>query len=161
MADRPYTVLSCCISLDGYLDDSSEQRLILSSAADLDRVDAVRATSDAVLVGASTVRRDDPRLQVRSAARREQRVAAGLEPTPLRVTVTRRADLDPAARFFDGPRPVVYVPSRSVRRAHSRFGDRATVVDGGARVSVPRLGRDLHARGVRRLLVEGGGRVHT
>ena len=56
---------------------------------------------------------------------------------------------------------MVYVPSRSVRRAHGRLGDRATVVDGGARVSVLRLGRDLQARGVRRLLVEGGGRVHT
>ena len=55
MADRPYTVLSWAMSLDGYLDDRSAQRLVLSNAADLDRVEAVRASCDAVLVGAGTV----------------------------------------------------------------------------------------------------------
>ena len=34
----PYTVLSCAMSLDGYLDDASGKRLVLSNAADLDRV---------------------------------------------------------------------------------------------------------------------------
>ena len=57
---RPYTILSCAVSLDGYLDDTSDRRLILSNTADLDRVDAVRADSDAILVGATTIRRDDP-----------------------------------------------------------------------------------------------------
>ena len=65
MAERPYTVLSWAMSLDGYLDDVSGQRLVLSNAADLDRVDAVRASCDAILVGAGTVRADNPRLVVR------------------------------------------------------------------------------------------------
>ncbi len=43
MADRPYTLLSCAMSLDGYLDDASDRRLILSNEADFDRVDEVRA----------------------------------------------------------------------------------------------------------------------
>ena len=43
MAERPYTLLSCGISLDGYLDAASGERLVLSNEADLDRVDAVRA----------------------------------------------------------------------------------------------------------------------
>ena len=66
MPDRPYTLISCCVSLDGYLDDAGPERLVLSPAADLDRVDAERAGCDAILVGAETVRRDDPRLLVRS-----------------------------------------------------------------------------------------------
>ena len=37
----------------------------------------------------------------------------------------------------------------------------ATVVDGGDPVDMRRLSEDLHARGVRRLMVEGGGTVHT
>ena len=49
----------------------------LSNAADFDRVDAERARCDAILVGAATVRADNPRLLVRSAARRAERVAAG------------------------------------------------------------------------------------
>jgi branched-chain amino acid transport system substrate-binding protein len=53
MADRPYTLLSCSMSLDGYLDSSTVQRLALSNDADFDRVDALRAGCDAILVGAS------------------------------------------------------------------------------------------------------------
>ena len=97
---RPYTVLSCCISLDGYLDDASEQRLLLSNDEDFDRVDALRAASDAILVGAATVRNDDPRLLVRDAGRVARRRAAGRPGQPIKVTVTARAKLDAQSRFF-------------------------------------------------------------
>ena len=65
-SQRPYVLLSCSLSLDGYLDNASHRRLVLSNAADLDRVDGVRAGCDAILVGAATVRADNPRLLVRS-----------------------------------------------------------------------------------------------
>ncbi len=58
MAERPYTLLSCGMSIDGYLDRASDERLLLSNDADLDRVDAVRAGCDAILVGAA---HDPPR----------------------------------------------------------------------------------------------------
>ena len=73
---------------------SAASRLLLSNEADFDRVDAVRASCDAILVGATTVRNDNPRLLVRSQALREERSARGLAPTPMKVTVTRRAELD-------------------------------------------------------------------
>ena len=57
MPERPYTILSCSISLDGYLGGASEERLVLSNEADLDRVDHVRAGCDAILVGAGTTPR--------------------------------------------------------------------------------------------------------
>src|SRR5689334_19916644 len=80
VGQRPYTLLSCAVSADGYLDDASDERLLLSNAADFDRVDAVRAGCDAILVGANTVRRDDPRLVLRDPDRRAARVAGGLPP---------------------------------------------------------------------------------
>jgi hypothetical protein len=43
MPERPYTLLSCGMSIDGYLDTATDERLVLSNDADLDRVDAVRA----------------------------------------------------------------------------------------------------------------------
>src|SRR5580693_3236663 len=97
---RPYVLLSAAMSADGYIDDASPRRLVLSGPEDLDRVDEVRAGCDAILVGAGTIRADDPRLLVRSAARRAARTARGLPSTPLRVTLTSGGDLDPAARFF-------------------------------------------------------------
>ena len=97
MVERPYTLLSCGMSIDGYVDDAGAGRLLLSNDADFDRVDAVRAGCDAILVGAATVRQDNPRLLVRSPARRRERVARGEPPTPLKVTVTGSCDLDPGA----------------------------------------------------------------
>lgn len=100
MTGRPYVVLSCAMSLDGCLDGTGEDRLVLSGAADLDRVDAERAAADAILVGAGTIRRDDPRLLVRSARRQAERRARGRPSQPAGITVTASGDLDPAARFF-------------------------------------------------------------
>ena len=84
MPERPYTLLSCGMSIDGYIDTATDERLMLSNDADLDRVDAVRADSDAILVGATTLRNDNPRLLVRAPSRRAARIARGLPPTPIR-----------------------------------------------------------------------------
>ncbi len=163
MADRPYTVLSCAVSIDGYLGGPTEHRLILSNAADLDRVDGLRAASDAVLVGATTVRRDNPRLLVRDRGRRVRRVARGAPSNPIKVTVTATAELDRCAEFFtagDVP-PLVYCARSAVARARERLGRAAEVVDAGDPVTLRGVSEDLHRRGVRRLMVEGGGAVHT
>lgn len=163
MPERPYTILSCGISLDGYLDGATPQRLVLSNAADLDRVDGVRAECDAILVGAATVRNDNPRLLVRNPRLRQQRRTRGLEESPTKVTVTEHADLDACSKFFttgDNDK-LVYCASRSLPVARRRLGGVATVIDGGQPVEVARLTEDLYDRGVRQLMVEGGGRVHT
>lgn len=163
MADRPYTLLSCGVSLDGYLDRPTTRRLALSNEADFERVDAVRASSDAILVGAATVRHDDPRLLVRSEELRAERLARGLPVTPTKVTLTRRGDLDPTAAFFTAgdPDKLVYCASGALRRTRRRLDEVATVVDGGRTVDLGQVAADLHRRGVRRLMVEGGGSVHT
>ncbi|MEV7327795.1 dihydrofolate reductase family protein [Micromonospora sp. NPDC093244] len=160
---RPYVLLSCATSIDGYIDDSSEQRLLLSNEDDLDRVDAVRASCDAILVGAGTVRRDDPRLLVRSAVRRAERVAGGRPASPVKVTLTARGDLDPTARFFtagDATR-LVYCATSALDKTRERLERAATIVDAGEPIDPAWLVADLAARGVRRLMVEGGGTVHA
>jgi 5-amino-6-(5-phosphoribosylamino)uracil reductase len=155
------------MSVDGYIDDSSPERLLLSNDEDFDRVDAVRATCDAILVGANTVRRDDPRLLVRSQVRRQERVARGLPPSPAKVTLTMAGDLDPSSRFFaaDDAVKIVYAASAVVDKLAVRLGESGAVVvdagDAGDSVDLRRLLEDLAGRGVRRLMVEGGASVHT
>jgi 5-amino-6-(5-phosphoribosylamino)uracil reductase len=151
------------MSIDGYLDGATEQRLLLSNDADFDRVDAMRAKCDAILVGAMTIRRDNPRLLVRSQARQDERARNGLRPNPKKVTVTAGGQLDPRANFFTAgdPEKIVYCASASAAEARDRLGHVATVVDGGQPVDFHRMACDLHARGVDRLMVEGGGTMHT
>jgi 5-amino-6-(5-phosphoribosylamino)uracil reductase len=136
---------------------------VLSNAADLDRVDRLRADCDAVMVGAGTVRSDDPRLLVRDDARRAERLARGWPATPAKVTVTARGDLDPTARLFTtgDTDKLVVCPTSVVRRLRRTLHGVATVLDGGVRVSMRSVTAALHERGVRRLMVEGGSQVHT
>ncbi len=151
------------MSIDGYLGSATPRRLALSNDADFDRVDAVRASCDAILVGAATVRNDNPRLLVRSTSRRDERTARGLAPSPIKVTVTGRADLEACSDFFTtgNMEKLVYCASRRVADARARLGSVATVVDAGQPVEMRRISEDLGARGVQRLMVEGGGKVHT
>jgi riboflavin biosynthesis pyrimidine reductase/pyrimidine deaminase RibD-like protein len=133
---RPHVLASCAVSLDGFLDDASPRRLVLSGPDDLERVDAERAGVDAILVGAGTVRADDPRLLVRSPERRAERTARRQPCSPLRVVLTR-TPLDPAARVLTEPGAETVTVS----------GPPGAVLD------------ELAGRGVVRLMVEGGAEV--
>lgn len=151
------------MSVDGYIDDAGPRRLLLSNEEDLDRVDAERARCDAILVGANTLRRDDPRLVIRSPARREERTARGLPASPIGVTLTRSGDLDPSLRFFQACEAarLVYCPAQLAPALRRRLGGRATVVGVGDQPDLGAILRDLAGRGARRLMVEGGSTVHT
>jgi riboflavin-specific deaminase-like protein len=154
---RPYVLLSCATSADGYLDDASPERLILSGPADLDRVDEVRAGCDAILVGAQTVRKDNPRLLIRDPRRSARRAARGLPPHPARVTLTATGDLDPGARFFaPGALRLVYCARAALPAARAGLGDLAVLIDAGDPAFLDFMLKDLAERGVARLLVEGG-----
>lgn len=163
MIQRPYVLLSCAATMDGYIDDATDGRLLLSNDADFDRVDAVRATCDAILVGANTIRVDNPRLLVRSTARRAERIACGRPESPIKVTLTGRGDLDPTAGFFTAgtAQKIVYCPTSALDKTAERLGSVATVVDAGEPLDLSRVLADLAARGVRRLMVEGGSSLHT
>jgi 5-amino-6-(5-phosphoribosylamino)uracil reductase len=149
--------------VDGYIDDNTEQRLLLSNDEDFDRVDDVRSGVDAILVGANTIRRDNPRLLVRSQPRRERRVAAGSPESPIKVTITGTGDLAPTASFFTAGdvRKIVYTSTDAFAQTSKSVGTVSDVVDAGDPLSLVAVLNDLAQRGVRRLMVEGGGTLHT
>lgn len=162
---RPYVLLSAAVSIDGHLDTRpGEDRLLLSNKQDFERVDSVRASVDAILVGAGTLRADNPRLLVNSAERRASRVAAGEPEYPLKVTITGTGTLDPGWKFWHhgGDKLVLAVGHEATAKARANLGDLATVQSVPAEAVWPAaldiLG-DEYA--VKRLMVEGGGTVHT
>jgi riboflavin-specific deaminase-like protein len=145
------------LSTDGGIaaDGSS---LPLSGPADKAVFHALRATSDAVVVGAGTVRREDygPVLLRRSG--RAWRAAHGREGLPPLVVVSGRLDLDPAARVFTGDvRTIVVTCAAAPPAARARLEQVADVlVAGDATVDVADAVEQLRARGLQRLLCEGG-----
>ena len=162
MTPRPYVTLSVATSIDGYIDDAGPERLLLSNAEDFDRVDRERAAADAILIGAETLRSDNPRLLVGSVERRRARIAKGRPEFPLRVIVSASGDLDPELRFWhQGGERLVYTTTTGRARIGDRVAEYAEIVALGAIVDFAALLDDLGERGVGRLMVEGGGRIHT
>lgn len=157
------------MSVDGRIDDTSPERLRLSNEEDFAEIDELRAGCDAILVGAGTLRADDPRLLVRSQKLRERRLDQGRTENLLKAVVTRKGHIDPGARLFStgDAGAVVYTGGRGVEVARERLEGRpetdppAEVVDAGDPLEVERILADLAERGVQRLLVEGGGHIHT
>lgn len=159
---RPHVLLSVATSIDGYIDDASPSRLLLSNAEDFDRVDQVRAESDAILIGAGTIRADNPRLLVNSAERRAKRIAAGKPEHPLKVTVSASGDLGPELKFWNhGGEKVAYTTDVAEGKLRKRLLGLADVVSLGSGVDLGALLDDLGRRGIERLMVEGGGTIHT
>jgi 5-amino-6-(5-phosphoribosylamino)uracil reductase len=158
-----HVVLSAAMSADGYIDDAAAAGLVLSDEADLDQVDEIRARSDAIMVGAETIRADDPRLTVKSAARRQERMTRGCPANPLKVTITASGDIDPGRRFFTEAdrRPLVYASLAAADQLGARLGAAAEVipVPGPDRLDLEWVVADLASRGIERLMVEGGAQV--
>lgn len=162
---RPYVLLSAAVSIDGFLDTRpGEDRLMLSNPEDFDRVDSVRASVDAILVGAGTLRADNPRLLVNSEERRAARVAAGRPEYPLKVTITGTGDLDPNWKFWHhgGEKLVLAVGQEAGRKAWAALGDLAEIVVVPTEHTWP-VALDVlgGSHGIHHLMVEGGGTIHT
>ncbi len=151
--ERPYVTCSIAASLDGCIDDMSGERLLISSGEHFQYVDQLRAVNDAILVGAETVRRDNPSLTVK-----------GTTAGPSKVTVVSSGDLDATARFFTTgeAQKIVYCPAERLAYFERKLSAIATIVSyESARIEPLFLLGDLLKRGVRNLLVEGGEKINT
>src|SRR5512135_1683018 len=105
---RPYVRLNVAATVDGKIDTFERRGVSISSARDKQRVDLLRAASDAVMVGGRTLHDEDPRLTVKSEALRLERQARGLPPNPAKVAVASRLHLRPDCRFLaDRPARII------------------------------------------------------
>src|SRR5437870_13116135 len=106
---RPYVIINVASTVDGKIDTVARRGAGISSEADRERVDRLRAEVDAVMVGSRTLLDEDPRLTVRSPELRAERVARGLPENPMKVSLVSKPRLLRAdARFVThGPARVV------------------------------------------------------
>lgn len=149
-------IVSVALSADGFLDDCTPRRLILSTPEDWAEVHRLRAGCDAILVGAETVRRDNPSLLTGDEALRRLRIGRGAAPDPVKVTLTRSCRLATDFRFFAGEGEKIVFAAGEVPEELRAV---ATVVECEGGISAALIVTELEKRGVKRLLVEGGAQV--
>jgi 2,5-diamino-6-(ribosylamino)-4(3H)-pyrimidinone 5'-phosphate reductase len=161
--ERPFVYVNMAMTADGKITSASREYPKFTSAHDKKVMDRLRAEADAVLVGAGTLRADDPPLHVRDLEMRQYRHSLGKPEELARIAVTSSLDLDPDLRFFRNSqeaRIVATVEEAPEDRAR-RLADIAEVWRvGRGRVDLTELLARLRARGVERLLVEGGGELN-
>lgn len=164
MKKFPYVLVKCAMSFDGYIDDASSERLMLSNWEDFDGVDAERSLCDAILIGANTLRKDNPRILVKSEERRQERVKKGLPENPLKVTITASGELSEHLNFFTqgNAKKLVYCSQPAFQKLATKLGAAAEVVTAqGATLDPEMVLANLSQRGVRRLMIEGGTKILT
>ena len=161
MTPRPYVFVNVAMTADGKIDSIRRKGAAISSSADKARVDQLRATSDAVMVGGRTLINEDPRLTIRSATLRRLRLDQGLEENPAKVGILSVANIDLQGRFVtSGPaRRLIYTTLRTPSETLTRLEKAGlqVLVQKGQGIDLRRVLRSLYALGVRRLMVEGGG----
>ena len=146
-------LLSIATSADGYIDDCSSSPLALSSPEDWAEVYDLRAEFDAILVGASTIRNDNPSLRIKNPELRTRRERAGMAADIARVTVTASGQLPPDAKFFTGEGEAIVVTSCAGYTHPS-----ATVLHVDD-ISAASIVAALERHGIGSLFVEGGART--
>jgi diaminohydroxyphosphoribosylaminopyrimidine deaminase/5-amino-6-(5-phosphoribosylamino)uracil reductase len=125
---RPWVIAKFAQSLDGRITRPPGEPQWLTNYRSLRLTHRLRSTVDAILVGAETIRRDNPRLTVRPTQGQLQ---------PWRIVLTRSGVLPPSAHVLT-----------------DEFRDRTIIFKN---VAWPDLLKELGSKGITRLLIEGGG----
>jgi diaminohydroxyphosphoribosylaminopyrimidine deaminase / 5-amino-6-(5-phosphoribosylamino)uracil reductase len=150
MAAGPLTIAQVGQSLDGRIATESGHSHYINGEGGLDHLHRLRALADAVVVGATTVDLDDPRLTTR-------RVAG---PDPVRVIVDPSGRVPLGRRAFDGAAPTLLLRASHLATPSPDRADGPIVVPIAAEHGLLppcRILRALHLRGLFTVLIEGGG----
>lgn len=154
---RPYVIVNVASSIDGKISNEERIQLRISCDQDFKRVDELRASVDAVMVGIGTVLSDNPKLNVKSEELRRKRIMNGLKPDPVKVIVDSKCRIPEDAEVLKGE-AIIAVAKIANKERVERIAKRAEVlVLGEERVDLKALMSHLYDRGIRKILVEGGG----
>jgi len=159
---RPLVRAKYAMSLDGRIATRSGNSKWITGTVARRHAHVLRDQTDAIVVGAGTVRSDNPRLTTRLS---DEFAGAGGAHHPLRLVLDGRGVTAPSARIYAKDLPgstlAVTTPcaSRDWLDALASNGVDHLVCGGGPTVDIERLLQDLGQRGVNQLLVEGGGRI--
>ena len=158
--DRPFVFINIAMTADGKIDTFARKGAAISSPRDKERVDRLRAESDAVMVGGRTLLDEDPKLTVKSEALRLERVARGLSPNPIKVGVVTEANIEMDSEFLNAGQAdiVIFTTRRTSKERLALLKSRGVdvYICHSEKVDLQDALETLKEIGVNRLMVEGG-----
>ncbi|MGI0061274.1 MAG: 2,5-diamino-6-(ribosylamino)-4(3H)-pyrimidinone 5'-phosphate reductase [Nitrosotalea sp.] len=147
---RPHVILSAAISIDGKI-ATRTGRSNLSSRKDLIRMHNLRKNVDAILVGKNTVNIDNPLLTVRYVKGRN----------PIRIILDSKGSLSSKSKVISTAKktPTILVVSENAPRNVERFITKGVEIIrcGKKKINIKKLLMILGKKGIKRIVVEGGG----
>ncbi|MEL4305224.1 2,5-diamino-6-(ribosylamino)-4(3H)-pyrimidinone 5'-phosphate reductase [Methanococcoides sp. LMO-2] len=156
---RPFIFINSAMSADGKISTKERKQVRISGDVDFDRMDELRATSDAIVVGIGTVLADDPSLTVKSKSRRTARKASGSDEDPIRIVIDSKARTPLDADIFikgEGKRIIAVSGSAPEDRVKMLQQKALVITAGDEQVDLCALMKELDSMGVKRLMIEGG-----
>ena len=158
--NRPFVFINVAMTADGKIDTVARKGTAISSERDKERVDQLRAESDAIMVGGRTLLDEDPKLTVKSEALRAARAERGLAANPVKVGVVSEANIRLDSEFLSaGPAELVIFTTRRTSKVQiSLLKSRGVNVytDDSEKVNLASALAILKGLGINRLMVEGG-----
>ena len=151
---KPLILLSAAVTLDGKIGQRN-QKIVLSSKSDKTRVHKLRSKFDAILVGKNTIGQDDPLLTVRYVKGKN----------PIRIILDSRGTIKNTSKIIKTSKnvPTIIVTSQLVsKRNLNRLQNLPldVIVCGKNQVNVRKLVPILCKKGIKKILVEGGGTLN-
>ena len=147
-AERPFVFVNMAMTADGKITSAAREYPAFTGGGDRERMDRLRASADALMVAAGTVRADNPAWHVRTAAIRERPESR----TPHRVLVSASAVIPEESRFFDathGGDSILVTSEQTSETVLDRYAGRAEVWRCGRdSVDLPALLGRLRERGI-------------
>ncbi len=157
---RPFVFINSAMSADGKISSIDRKQIRISGKEDLMRVDELRASCDAIMVGVGTILADDPGLRIKSRTLRERRKEMGLTGEALRIVADSNARTPANAKVL-GPGCLIAVSHSAPEERKEKLRASCEMIECGTEVvDLSGLMEKLYDRGIKRLMVEGGARLN-
>jgi 2,5-diamino-6-(ribosylamino)-4(3H)-pyrimidinone 5'-phosphate reductase len=160
---KPFIFINSAVSLDGKLSTYERKQVKISNKEDFERVDALRAGADAVMVGSNTVAIDDPKLTVKSEQLRKQRITKGLPENPAKIMVgsIKKTDMEGDFLNYGNAEKIIFTTEKEEKSKIAALRKKAAVyVLGKEKTNICEMVDILAGLGIKRIMVEGGGTLN-
>ncbi len=149
---RPYVVINCAISSDGKMADHSGRQVRISCEEDIKRMYGLRNQSDAVLVGVNTVLSDDPKLTVKEKYVKNPK-------QPIRIVLDTYCKTPTVSLVVNDAAKTYIITGK---KCDKKFSNNVEIIVCDAKnglIDLEKFLETIYKKGIRKLMVEGGGTV--